>query len=68
MAVYRLYFVMAQMLSSGIAGCSSEHNTEVQLPNGVLCKSETHGSFLWESHSVSCTDEKGNVIGSYKSD
>ena len=68
MAVYRLLVIAVLMLSSGIAGCSSEHNTEVQLPNGVMCKSETQGSFLWESHSVSCTDSNGKVIGSYKSD
>jgi hypothetical protein len=61
--------VVAIAFSLALAGCSSsEHHTEVTLPNGVTCKSETSGSFLWESRSLSCVDSNGKVIGSYKSD
>jgi hypothetical protein len=48
-------------------GCSSNHNTEVQLPNGVRCSSQTQGSFFWQTTNFSCTDANGKVIGSYKS-
>jgi major membrane immunogen (membrane-anchored lipoprotein) len=54
-------------LSLLLLGCSSEHHTEVQLPNGVICKSDTSGSFLWRRHNISCTDPNGKVIGSYQS-
>jgi hypothetical protein len=51
------------------AGCApSEHTSEVTLPNGVTCKSETIGTFWSESHNMSCVDASGKVIGSYKSD
>lgn len=56
-------------LSLLVAGCSpTEHNTEVTLPNGVSCKSETYGTWWSESHNLSCLDSSGKVIGSYKSD
>jgi hypothetical protein len=48
-------------------GCSSNHNTEVQLPNGVRCSSQTQGSLFWKTTNFSCTDANGKVIGSYKS-
>ncbi len=41
-------------------GCGSNSNTEVQLPNGIHCRSESHGSFLWKT-----TSTDGKVIGSY---
>jgi len=51
------------------AGCTpEEHTSEVTLPNGVSCKSETTGTFWSESHNLSCVDANGKVIGSYKSD
>jgi hypothetical protein len=52
-----------------VAGCSpTEHNTEVTLPNGVTCKSETTGTWWSESHNLSCVDSSGKVIGSYHGD
>ena len=47
------------------SGCSSNSNTEVQLPNGIHCRSESHGSFLWKTTSTACVDANGKVIGSY---
>jgi hypothetical protein len=47
------------------SGCSSNSNTEVTLPTGVHCRSETHGSFLWKTSSTACVDANGKVIGSY---
>jgi hypothetical protein len=50
-------------------GCTpTEHHTEVTLPNGVSCKSETTGTWWSESHDLSCVDASGKVIGSYRSD
>ena len=50
-------------------GCTTtEHHTEVTLPNGVTCKSETTGTWWSESHDLSCVDSSGKVIGSYRSD
>jgi len=61
--------VVALAVSLTAAGCSSsEHHTEVTLPNGITCKSETSGSFMHRSRSLSCTDSNGKVIGSYSSD
>ena len=47
------------------SACSSNTHTEVQLPTGVHCRSETHGSFLWKTSSTACVDANGQVIGSY---
>ncbi len=47
------------------AGCNSNSHTEVELPTGVHCRSETHGSFLWKTSSTACVDANGKVIGSY---
>ena len=47
------------------AGCNSSSHTEVELPTGVHCRSETHGSFLWKTSSTACVDATGKVIGSY---
>jgi hypothetical protein len=47
------------------SGCSSDSHTEVQLPTGVHCRSESHGSFLWKTTSTACVDANGKVIGSY---
>ena len=47
------------------SGCSSNSNTEVQLPNGIHCRSESRGSFLWKTTSTACVDANGKVIGSY---
>ena len=47
------------------SGCSSNSNTEVQLPNGIHCRSESHGSFLRKTTSTACVDANGKVIGSY---
>jgi len=56
-------------LSLSLFGCGAEnHTTEVQLPNGVSCRSVTSGSFLDTSRDISCTDSNGKVVGSYKSD
>jgi hypothetical protein len=49
-----------------LLSCSSEHHAEVQLPDGVICKSDTSGSFFWRRQNVSCTDPNGKVIGSYQ--
>ena len=46
------------------SGCSSNSNTEVQLPNGIHCRSESHGSFLWKTTSTACVDANGKVVGS----
>jgi hypothetical protein len=48
-----------------LSGCNSNTHTEVQLPTGVHCRSETHGSFLWKTSSTACVDANGKVIGSY---
>jgi len=59
----------ALALSLLLAACApTEHNTEVQLPNGIACKSETTGTFWSETHNLSCVDANGKVIGSYKGD
>jgi hypothetical protein len=47
------------------SGCNSNSHTEVELPTGVHCRSETHGSFLWKTSSTACVDANGKVIGSY---
>ena len=47
------------------SGCNSSSHTEVELPTGVHCRSETHGSFLWKTSSTACVDATGKVIGSY---
>ena len=47
------------------SGCNSNSHTEVELPTGVHCRSETHGSFLWKTTSTACVDANGKVIGSY---
>ena len=47
------------------SGCNSSSHTEVELPTGVHCRSETHGSFLWKTTSTACVDANGKVIGSY---
>lgn len=65
------YLVVAGILalSLNLFGCGEEHHTtEVQLPNGVTCKSETGGTFLSPTRDMSCTDSNGKVVGSYKSD
>jgi len=60
---------IAIAVSTALLGCSSEeHYTEVTLPNGISCTSQTSGSFWHESRNLSCTDSNGKVIGSYKSD
>lgn len=56
-------------ISLSLFGCGSEnHSTQVQLPNGVSCRSVTSGTFLDTSRDISCTDSNGKVVGSYKSD
>jgi hypothetical protein len=59
--------IAAALLSAVLmgSGCSSNSNTEVQLPNGIHCRSESHGSFLWKTTSTACVDANGKVIGSY---
>ena len=47
------------------SGCNSSSHTEVELPTGVHCRSESHGSFLWKTTSTACVDANGKVIGSY---
>ena len=47
------------------SGCNSNSHTEVELPTGVHCRSEMHGSFLWKTSSTACVDATGKVIGSY---
>ena len=47
------------------SGCNSNSHTEVELPTGVHCRSETHCSFLWKTTSTACVDANGKVIGSY---
>lgn len=65
----RIVQIVAIVFSIASAGCSSaEHHTEVTLPNGITCKSETSGTFMQRTRSLICTDSNGKVIGSYKSD
>jgi hypothetical protein len=52
-------------LSGLTSSCSSNSHTDVTLPNGIHCQSESSGFFLWRSTSTSCVDDKGKVIGSY---
>ena len=47
------------------SGCNSNSHTEVELPTGVHCRSESHGSFLWKTSSTACVDANRKVIGSY---
>lgn len=55
-------------LPLGLLGCGpSTHVTQVVLPNGVDCISETHGTLFWESRNVTCRNAQGKVVGSYKS-
>ena len=62
-------FLIAIAISTIMVGCSpEEHRTEVTLPDGSNCSSETYGTFWHESRNLSCTDSHGKVIGSYKSD
>ncbi len=64
----RLYLGLMLTLSilSGVASsCSSNSHTDVTLPNGIHCQSESSGFFLWRNTSTSCVDDKGKVIGSY---
>jgi hypothetical protein len=65
--IWPLEILAAIALSLAFAGCSSSHATEVQLPNGVRCASETHGSLFWQATNFTCTNAQGKVIGSYKS-
>ena len=57
--------VMLSALFSLLGGCSSTSHTDVVLPNGIHCQSESSGFFLWRSSSTSCVDANGKVIGSY---
>jgi len=59
--------IVAAMLGAVLigSGCNSNTHTEVELPTGVHCRSETHGSFLWKTSSTACVDATGKVIGSY---
>jgi hypothetical protein len=53
---------------AGIVGCSSgSHTTEVVLPGGYSCRSETGGSFFNRTRDMQCVDSTGKVIGAYKS-
>ena len=52
-------------LSILLGGCSSTSHTDVVLPNGIHCQSDSSGFFLWRSSSTSCVDANGKVIGSY---
>lgn len=61
--------ISLSLFGLSLFGCGSEsHTTEVQLPNGVICKSETSGTFLQTNRNMSCIDSTGKVIGSYKND
>jgi len=67
----RKYAVVAGIVAIflSLSGCSTEHHTtEVQLPNGVTCTSETTGTFFQTNRNISCIDSTGKVIGSYKND
>jgi hypothetical protein len=59
---------LAVSLTAAECSSSSEHQSEVTLPNGITCKSETSGSFMHTSRSLICIDSNGKVIGSYSSD
>jgi hypothetical protein len=62
-----LIVIVAALLGAVLigSGCNSNSNTEVTLPTGVRCRSETHGSFLWKTTSTAYVDANGKVIGSY---
>lgn len=62
---YSVFIGLIAIASSLTSGCSSTSHTDVVLPNGVHCQSETSGFFLWTKNSTSCVDDKGKVIGSY---
>jgi hypothetical protein len=59
--------IAATMLGAVLigSGCNSSSHSEVELPTGVHCRSESHGSFLWKTTSTACVDASGKVIGSY---
>ena len=48
-----------------ISACSSSSTTEVGLPDGTHCRSESSGMLWWETASVACVDQNGKIIGSY---
>ena len=52
-----------------VSGCSSgTHTTEVVLPGGISCRSETSGGYFNRTRDMQCVDSSGKVIGAYKSD
>jgi hypothetical protein len=57
--------LLAMLAVVMITGCSSTSHTDVVLPNGIHCQSESSGFFLWRSTSTSCVDAQGKTIGSY---
>jgi hypothetical protein len=64
--IFSLIFSLAALAI--VSGCSSgTHTTEVVLPGGINCRSETSGSFFNRSRNMQCTDSNGKVIGAYKS-
>ncbi len=57
--------LLLSAICSLLVGCGSASHTDVVLPNGIHCQSESSGFFLWRSTSTSCVDANGKVIGSY---
>jgi hypothetical protein len=57
--------VLTFAIAATLSGCSSNSNAEVNLPNGVHCRSESSGWFVFRTSSVACVDQNGKVIGSY---
>ena len=47
----------------GIAGCGGL-SSESHGPNGITCRSESHGFLMFVTATRTCTDAAGNVISS----
>jgi hypothetical protein len=57
--------VLISAIAVTLVACSSNSNADVTLPNGIHCRSESSGWFLFRTTSTACVDQNGKVIGSY---
>ena len=64
MSKRRLALVLA-IVFLAFSGCSSTSVTDVRLPDGTHCRSESTGFSIFRSTNIACVDAKGQIIGSY---